>query len=161
MDGSSLPLQDDQAREILQDVLDTGSRALLSEDPNLFMRHVALPFVVITEDTEHLLRSRSETVTAFNSASATLRGQGVTDYIRIVTRARVKSSGAICGEWMAHALRCAHRVLPPFPARGQLILEDGIWKFSHTSYGVYCPSLPDRLPDVADTPSLRALNLTQ
>ena len=159
--GAPVLLQKDQARETLQGLLDTGSRALLTGDVRLFMAHVMVPHVILTEDTEHHLRKRSDMETVFFSASNTLLAQGVTDYIRIVTRARVKSNGAICGEWQCHTLRRAHRILPPFPGRGQLVQSDGLWKFSHTAYGICCPTLPDRLPEISDEPYLRDLNLAQ
>ena len=154
-------LQTDQARDILQGLLDTGARALLTGDVDLFMTHVYTPHIVLTEDSNHHLRTRSEMERVFFSASKALLGQGVTDYIRIVTKVRIKQTGAICGEWLCHTLQRAHRILPPFPGRGQLVLSDGVWKFSHTAYGICCPSLPDRLPDVSDAPFLRDLNLAR
>ena len=154
-------LQTDQAREVLQSVLDTGTHALLTRDVDLFMAHVSFPHIILTEDANHNLQTRPDMERVFFSTSNALLGQGVTDYIRLVTKVRIKSTGAICGEWLCHTLRHAHRVLPPFPGRGQLILSDGVWKFSHTAYGIYCPALPDRLPDISEAPFLRDLNLAQ
>ena len=152
-------MQDDQVREILQSILDTGARALLANDPEPFLQHVHFPHILLTEDTQSKLNDPADMLRIFRATVNTLIAQGVTDYIRIVAKARLKENGAICGQWTSHVLRHAHRVLPPFPGRGQLIEDGGVWKFTHTVYGIRSPMLPDRLPSISEEPHLRELNL--
>jgi hypothetical protein len=149
--------QNEDARKILQSVLDNGAQALLDGDPEPFFQHVYFPHVIVTEDEETLATSRDDLIARFNSVSNALKANGVTDYVRLAHDCRFKDDGSICGHWKTHIIRRDHRLVPPFPCRTRMIEVDGIWQMTHAIYGLRFAPLPDRFPLIADDPRLPEL----
>ncbi|MEM6610265.1 MAG: hypothetical protein AAF689_17010 [Pseudomonadota bacterium] len=152
-------MRDEDAKALLQEFLDQGAAAILASDADEFFKRVSFPHILITEDSEAVYHSATELRPQFFSVSRALRGNGVTDYLRIVASAVFEDENTILGDWVTHVIRHSHRLIPPYPARARIHCKDGLWKVSHAVYGIKFPPIADCFPVVADRPHLRDLNL--
>ena len=134
---------------ILQDYLDTLSRASLEGDWNTYRRYVGLPFVLVTDtatltvSTEDMLRG------GFDEFTAMLRALQVTDYIRLAEDGRMLSDDLLAGFYVSHLLSKSVRVLPPFRSQITLRRVDGIWLCAAITNALSNARWPISLPVVS------------
>ena len=118
----------DEAGAIYQAHLDAVSTALLQGDIKTCMAHFSLPLLVRTIEAETLFEEYGDLWQDTVNHSQSLQGHGVTDYIRVVKRARRLSYTLIEGWHETHVLRHAIMMQPRYMSRMVLRLEDGMWK---------------------------------
>lgn len=137
-----------EARDIYQEVLDVLSRAILAGDGDTVLRLIPLPHAVRTMSGQIRIETAAEMIATVEGMQASLKGNGATDYIRIVDHAEFTGTDEITGEHTSHILRGGVRLVPPY--RNQLTLrraEDGTWQVSATSEVVADTRWPILLPN--------------
>ena len=137
-----------EARDIYQEVLDVLSRAILEGDSDTVLRLIPLPHAVRTMSGQIRIATEAEMISTVEGMQASLKGNGATDYIRIVDEAQFTGENEIVGEHTSHILRNGVRLVPPY--RNQLTLrraDDGTWQVSATSEVVADTRWPILLPN--------------
>lgn len=113
---------------IYQDWLDVTSAALMGGDAETFIAHMAIPFIMRTSTVEMVLETvddlRGDTVNVIKA----LKGQQVTNYIRLVKQARYVDEDTIEGWHTTYVLRNATAVTPTYSNRMIMRRMEGVWK---------------------------------
>lgn len=112
---------------LLQDWLDRMSAATLAGDWPTYAAHVALPFRLMTETADLTVTTEAELQRGFDGFVAALRGQQVSDYIRLVTSAQGDGE-ALHGTYVTHLLAESVRILPRFESAITLRRTRSIWR---------------------------------
>lgn len=113
---------------IYQDWLDTTSDALMDGDANAFTARMAIPFIMRTSGGETVLETVEDLHSDTVNVIQTLKAQLVTNYIRLVKKARYLDEETIEGWHTTYMLHDATAVTPPYGSRMILRLREGGWK---------------------------------
>ena len=132
-----------EARDIYQEVLDVLSRAILEGDSDTVLRLIPLPHAVRTMSGQIRIATEAEMISTVEGMQASLKGNGATDYIRIVDEAQFTGENEIVGEHTSHILRNGVRLVPPY--RNQLTLPGPRTFTSRPSSALYATGLPENL----------------
>ncbi len=143
-----------KATQILQAYLDTVSDHVLQGDFDGYQRGVALPFHLVTTDTNVVVTSVEQLREGFDHFRAMLLSQQVTAYIRQVATALLLDERLISGHYTTHVIAGGTRIMAPFPS--QIVLRHGEehgWRGTSIANGAKNVRWPmDRL-QIASPPS--------
>jgi hypothetical protein len=109
------------ATQILQTYLDTMSDHVLQGDFDGYQRGVALPFHLVTTDTNVVVTSPEALREGFDHFRAMLLSQQVTAYIRLVATALLLDERLISGHYTTHVIAGGTRIMAPF--QSQIVLR--------------------------------------
>ena len=115
------------ARKIYQDHLDKVSDLLLEGQAKACMDFFALPLLIRTTRNEVLFEEFDDLLQDTIHHAASLRGHGVTHYIRLAKRAKRHSETLIEGWHETFILRDAHMVMPSYLSRMFLRFDGQNW----------------------------------
>ena len=126
----------DEAAEIYQHHLDVVSNLLLAGEVTECIRHFGLPILIRTQQSEVLFERAEDLMADTQAHSESLRGHGVTNYIRLVKRARRLSETVIEGWHETYVLHNANSILPSYMSHMFLQLDetDGLWKVAEAEH---------------------------
>lgn len=116
------------AKATLQAYLDTVSKAVMEDDFDTFLAHVALPFQLVTEVTTLVVTSPDDLEAGFDNFVSLLATHKVTDYIRIANAAVELHGALISGRYTTHMLANGQRVLPQFSSQITLRRDGDLWR---------------------------------
>lgn len=116
------------AMTVLQDLIDTQSRALMAADTGLMRTTVQFPYRRITATTDMIIESEDDLRVGVNAFHQSISGMGVNHLIRLVTQADYLSAEYIEGRYMTHVLRNASAMLPPYENHVILRHVDHAWR---------------------------------
>lgn len=119
---------------IYQDWLDQTSSALMTDDVDCFVSMTSLPFIMRTSGGETILESEADLRGDISNVVEALGNQQVTNYIRLVKKARYLDETTIEGWHTTYILRNATAVTPTYGNRMILRLMDGIWKVTEADH---------------------------
>lgn len=136
----------------LQAWLDRMSAATLAGDWPTYAAHVSLPFRLITETGEMIVQTEPELKRGFDGFVASLRAQGVTDYVRIVLSAERPAPDRMSGTYSSHVLSQGLRVMPRFDSAVELTHQDGIWRATTIANTLNNDRWPIDVPGVTQRP---------
>lgn len=128
--------------EIYQDFLDETSAALLRGDPTVFCDRVALPFVMRTADGEIILESRDDLLEDTQKVVQAMREMQVTDYIRLVRKARYLDENTIEGWHKTYVMHNANTVTPPYHSRLVFRRQGETWRVALAEHELQSRTLP-------------------
>lgn len=114
--------------KIYQENLDAVSAALMEGDGARCLAHMALPILMRTTGSEVLIETPEDLISDIEKHGVSLKGFGVTHYIRLVKKAAYLREDIIEGWHETHMLRGAQIVLPRYMSRLILRQIDGPWK---------------------------------
>lgn len=140
---------------IYQKVIDLLSYATLHGDAEIIRNHIRVPFTMTTETAEFVYDDEDEMVASCLVYTDTLRGMGVTDYIRIAREAQNIGPDRIEGVHYTHTIRRAERVMLPYPSRMVIERKDGVWAVTHAHHALSNDRSPIFMPQPcadAETP---------
>lgn len=132
-------------QDIYQDWLDVISAAMMAGEAETFADAVLLPFVMRTTAGVSVQETRAEVIADATNFMGALRSQGVTDYVRLVKRARYLREDVIEGWHRTHVLRRATNVVEPYGNRLILRRVDGVWKVSESDHELSGKRVPEML----------------
>ena len=117
------------ARAIYQHNLDCVSRALLEGDLATMLEHLALPHLMVTDDTQVVIASPDELLIGMNGYREYLAATGVTSYSRVVRQASFvpSRSDLIVGRHDSVILRDGQPDPVLYPNRMTLMRIEGRW----------------------------------
>lgn len=113
---------------IYQRWLDVTSAALMEGDVEGFVSKTSIPFIMRTSGAEMVLESYDDMRGDAKTVVQALAGQQVTDYIRLVKKARYLDEETIEGWHTTYVLRNATAVTPSYGNRMILRWIKGDWK---------------------------------
>lgn len=118
------------ARDIYQSNLDRVSHALLTRDLTLMLTHLALPQVMMTDDTEVVISSADEMLIAMTEYRDYLERAGVVAYRRTCREAAFLPgrSDMIVGQHDTVLERPGQEAPKPYPNHMTLMRIEGQWK---------------------------------
>jgi hypothetical protein len=140
-----------EATVFLQDWLDRMGDATLGGDWQSYMPGISLPFRLLTETAEITVTTEADLKQGFDAFVASLHSQQVSDYIRLVTSAKL-SGDRLDGTYVTHVLAESVRVLPRFESAISLQRQGTIWRATTISNTLNNDRWPIDLPGV--TPRL-------
>ena len=131
---------------IYQKVIDLLSYATLHGDAEIIRNHIRVPFTMTTETAEFVYDDEDEMVASCLVYTATLRGMGVTDYIRIAREACSLGADRIEGVHYTHTIRRAERLMAPYPSRMIIERKNGVWAVTHALHAITNDREPIYMP---------------
>ncbi|QDL93401.1 hypothetical protein FDP22_17390 [Paroceanicella profunda] len=109
--------------------LDTISASYKDGDYDTYVECFELPFTVITNTANILVTEKDELRAGFDALCHMLRGEGITDSIRIASNVRNLGPNLMIGRYDTHLLRGANRVFDPLLSATTLRRSpDGQWR---------------------------------
>ncbi len=130
---------------IYQIVIDKMSTAVMTGDTDICLRHVAVPFTVITRMGTFTATNEEDMVQAFLTFVREMKARGATDYIRLAREARYLAPDVIEGVHVTHTIRGAQRMIAPFAARARLAQQGEIWRITHMNHAIVNTTWPIRM----------------
>lgn len=115
-------------KAVYQNWLDETSNALMAGDTAAFTKAVSLPFVMRTVVDVTVQETLDDVLEDAENVVDALRSQQVTDYVRLVKRARYLTEDLIEGWHTTYVLRGAINVVAPYGNRMLMARIDGVWK---------------------------------
>lgn len=134
--------------DIVQFWLDRMSDATINADWETYRTGVDLPLTYVTEGTNVTIATEEELRLGLDAFVATLRGQRVTDYIRIARAAEFVSPHLIAGGYETELLSHGNRVVAPYRSRVILRGKDGVWRAASVVNGLANTKWPLLTPEV-------------
>ncbi len=128
VEGSGNHIQRADAMSLMQDVLDTQSRALLDGDVATMRTTLNTPYRRITMDVDLIVENEADLHAGVSAFSNSLRSLGVNQLIRLATDAEFINDQMIEGHYVTHALRNATKMVPSYLNRIVLQNVDGVWR---------------------------------
>lgn len=116
------------AMTVLQELLDTQSRALMDADTALMCTTVLFPYRRVTASAEMIIENRADLDVGVTAYQQSLSGMGVNHLIRLVVSAEYLSADYIEGRYVTHALRNASAMIPAYENRVVLRYADDAWR---------------------------------
>lgn len=144
-------MQSDDALNIYQAHVDALSRAMMARDFEAFAAKIQLPLLIKHVGAEQLIKTEDEMATHFHGLHATLKSQGVTDFIRIAEEATYRADDVIEGTHITHILQSGKRLVQPYPNHLRLERINGEWLETVAANAVLNPERDVLMPRVADT----------
>ncbi len=144
------------AMTLLQDVLDTQSRALLAGDVATLRKTVLLPCRQVLVGSEMIVETEADFERGVTAFTGSLHSLGVNQFIRLVTEAEFLSDDYIQGYYVTHALRNAAAMVPSYDNRIVLQQNQGTWRVIEEESTLSAVSWPIDLLRVADHGNLPA-----
>jgi len=142
--------------EIYQTWLDVVTKAVVENDDATLLAWFGRPFLMRTADAEVLIETDEDLLSDFEVLRWGLKTQGVTNYIRLVQKARYLSEDYIEGWHVSHMLRGAVSVVPAYCNRVVLHRDGDIWRCTEADHQLSNGRFPIDLPRV----NLHAFNET-
>ncbi len=140
-----------EATVFLQDWLDRMGDATLRGDWEGYSPGIRLPFRLLTETAEITVATEADLKRGFEGFVASLHSQRVSDYIRLVTSAKL-TGDRLDGTYVTHVLAESVRVLPRFESAITLQRDGTVWRAIFISNTLNNDRWPIDLPGV--TPRL-------
>jgi hypothetical protein len=134
--------------EIYQNWLDVVTTAIMENDDETLLAWFGRPVVMRTADAEMLIETDEDLCKDFETLRWGLKTQGVTNYIRLVEKARYLSEDYIEGWHVSHMLRGAIAVVPPYRNRVVLHRDGEIWRCTEADHQLSNGHFPIDLPRV-------------
>ena len=125
-----------EAAAILQSYLDEVTKAVLAGDWETYRDGVTLPCAVVSHNESKVVETEDDLRAGYDSFRATLLGQKVTDYIRLVEDASFLDRDLISGSYLTHILAGGHRILAPFKSIMVLRLVGNRWRAASVTNGL-------------------------
>ena len=125
-----------EAAAILQSYLDEVTKAVLAGDWETYRDGVTLPCAVVSHNESKVVETEEDLRAGYDSFRATLLGQKVTDYIRLVEDASFLDRDLISGSYLTHILAGGHRILAPFKSIMVLRLVGNRWRAASVTNGL-------------------------
>ncbi|MCH2075850.1 MAG: hypothetical protein MK180_03035 [Rhodobacteraceae bacterium] len=123
-----------RAISIYQQWLDeVGELVLAGASDKLIDRHVALPYLHRSLDTEMVVETAEEMTTGWSGFGEFMKTNGATHYIRSCKSASFLSDDYIEGTHNVYIMRDSQTVVDPYHARMVLRNNDGHWRMCETS----------------------------
>ncbi|MGC3939231.1 hypothetical protein ACOTTU_15615 [Roseobacter sp. EG26] len=142
-----------EAMSIYQGVLDALSTATMMGDVATALERTKLPYLRRTVNSEVIVETEEDLAEGFKVYGATLRGLGVTNWVRLATDASFLGENYIAGHHVTHSLKDATPVIETYASRMVLMLEDGIWKMLELESMLSNSKWPIHVPRVAQDAS--------
>jgi len=133
---------------IYQTWLDVVSKAVVENDDDTLLAWFGRPFLMRTSDAEVLIETDEDLLSDFEVLRRGLKSQGVTNYIRLVQKARYLSEDYIEGWHVSHMLRGAIAVVPPYRNRVVLHRDGDIWRCTEADHQLSNRRFPIEMPRV-------------
>ena len=125
-----------EAAALLQSYLDEVAKAVLAGDWETYRDGVTLPCAVVSHNESKVVETEEDLRAGYDSFRATLLGQKVTDYIRLVEDASFLDRDLISGSYLTHILAGGHRILAPFKSIMVLRLVGNRWRAASVTNGL-------------------------
>ena len=147
------------AEVIYQDHLDVLTRALMTQDVDLFASRMSLPHHVRTQNEEFWIEDLTQLQTGFAQVCGCMASSGVTEMIRLVKSAEFEGDTVITGMHETHQFHNAAYIMPPYANRIRLEKQsDDVWRETHSANAVELRGrkfgLPQHNPDNTEVPAL-------
>lgn len=124
------------ALEVVEHVLDDSTGSLSERDYPALTRRFALPHVLTGPKGGRTLRSIEDVQALFEDAAALRAEYGTTDVLRTILSAQFAGPSEISTSHLNCWVKDGIRVAPTYTCHATLILRDGVWQVSKTSYVV-------------------------
>jgi hypothetical protein len=125
----------DDPRNLLQTLLDRYSALCEGGDVEQVLKLFTLPFLHEALDTKIMLETREDLRIGQMALAETMRGKGVTQIIRLASRADYLSPNYIDGVFVTHLLHDSRPIARSYSNRAVLKRSDDGWRFSQITYG--------------------------
>lgn len=135
-------MDQDNAFEIYQDILDRLSSAFMALDYPVIFQYIALPHVRRTQHSETIIETTEDLEKGIRLHHQSIRVLGVDSYIRLTTSAEFLAPDYIEGFHDTRALRGAMPMIPRYHNRSVLRRFGGSWKIVEIESNVRNPSWP-------------------
>ena len=136
------------ALAILQNYLDRMGAAVMAGDYDTYAAGVLLPFRLITEESELVVKTDAKLREGFDAFRDMLSSQRATNMIRIAEAAEFSGHDALSGLYKTDILRDAQRIFEPFESR--IVLRrsavGGAWRAEVISNAMRNTHWPIHLP---------------
>lgn len=148
-DTGMLQTQDEAQRSraiaIYQQWLDeVGELVMAGECHRMIDRHVTLPYLHRSLDTEMVVETAEEMTTGWSGFADFMRTNGTTHYIRTCRSASFLSDDYIEGTHNVYMMRDSQPVVDPYYGRMVLRKKDGCWRMCETASAVWHSRWPIR-----------------
>jgi hypothetical protein len=140
-----------RAADILQAYVNEAASAVLSDDWDTYRDGISLPCAMISRDTSVIVAKEADLRAGFDAFRAMLKGQNVTDYVKLVEHAHFLDKDLISGYYLSHILSNGRTVIPPFRCLLDLRLEGKRWRACALTDGLRHDQWPGMQPDTRDT----------
>ena len=144
-----------EAMLLLQELLDTQSRALLEGDTVAMRATVNMPYRRQTADADVIVESTADMERGVLAFSESLRALGVNHLIRLATDAEFLNDSLIEGHYVTHTLHNATQMVPSFLNRVVMQSFDGDWRMIELASELESRGWPINLLHVAGSGSVR------
>lgn len=144
----------EDAMTLLQDVLDTQSRALLAGDVARLRDTVILPCRQIMTGVEVIVETEADFQRGSTAFTGSLHALGVNQFIRLVTEAEFLNDDYIQGHYVTHALRNGATMVPSYDNRLVLQRHGDTWRMIEEESSLYALKWPFDLLRVSETGGL-------
>ena len=112
---------------------EVGELVLTGQSDKLIDRHVTLPYLHRSLDTEMVVETAEEMTTGWSGFGEFMRTNGATHYVRTCKTASFLSDDYIEGTHNVYIMRDSQTVVDPYHARMVLRKKDGHWRMCETS----------------------------
>lgn len=116
------------AKTVVQELLDTQSRALMTADAELMCDTVLFPYRRATASVDTIIENLDDLRIGVNAFHQSICGMGVNHLIRLVISAEYLSADYIEGRYITHLLRNASAMLPAYENSIVLRFAKGAWR---------------------------------
>lgn len=136
------------AQQIYQEVLDRLTASILSFNPEMIERHMALPHNIVTLSARHVLHTKEELHEVFASYGLSLRSLGLSSYRRIAHECEFLSEGVIQGHHTNHFEKDGQDIIQSYSSMSRMELQGEDWKITEVQSAIENSSWPMLVPQV-------------
>lgn len=131
-----------------QALLDEITGAVMADDFDRYLRHTAVPFVIVSPSGTRVLDGVEKLRLGFDRAVEMYRALKVTDVVRRLKEQHPVGSSLMALHYEVHVLRGADRLYPPYPQASVARREGEGWKVGMLA----CSLLNEEWPIVVPQP---------
>jgi hypothetical protein len=127
---------------IAQDYLDRMGRAMIAGDWDIYQSGVALPFVLISAETQIVVADLATLRAGFDTFLGYVQAMHLTDMARLVGQTARLDPVLLSVTYVNHVMAGGARVVPPFTSHMVLRLVDGTWRAVSIANGMKARTWP-------------------
>lgn len=149
------------AQRIYQDVLNQINDAILSDDFDLLLQHVALPHILVTSTARLVLDTEQELREMFTALVHSIQSLGLTSYRRTAHECNFVGDTVIHGHHTSHFIRDGSMVFPSYPSMCKLELRGGHWMVVEAQNAIENNTWPILVPQVSEAIGTESMDAGQ